>query len=473
MNSKTYWEKRETEALKNRIKDEVAYERAIKRIYNNQLDAVQKEINAFYGRYAASEGITLAEAKKRVSKLDIEAYERKAERYVAEKNFSKRANAEMRLYNATMKINRLEMLKANIGLELIAGHDELDEFMKEILQDRTEDELKRQAGILGETIKDNSKTANSIVDASFHNANFSDRIWMYQDLLKADLSKLLQQGIVQGKNPRVLAKEVQKKFGSTTKQAETLMRTELARVQTDAQKQSFVRNGFDKYTFIVNGGCCPICEGISGKHFLVSKMMPGENAPPMHPNCRCSTAAYVDGKEYEEWIEGLSRGENAATTKLKDALSRRKKNDEGVFSTFNNGVKDIIKPRNIQNNLRKSKTGNEALEYLNRNNVPVELFYGVDSRDMDGNRRYGYYDAFDDIIIIFADETKTVQKTAEIVIHEATHRRINFNGTQKAEAYCIAQEYKHRTQKEVLTAQELKNIIKKTKELYPNFKWRE
>lgn len=55
----------------------------------------------------------------------------------------------MRLYNATMKINRLEMLKANIGLELIKGHDDLEKFMAEILQGRTEDELKRQAGILG------------------------------------------------------------------------------------------------------------------------------------------------------------------------------------------------------------------------------------------------------------------------------------------------------------------------------------
>ena len=82
------------------------------------LDAAQKEIDAFYGRYADKEQITLAEAKRRVSKLDIAAYQRKAKRYVADKDFSKQANEEMRLYNLTMKVNRLEMLKANIGLEL-------------------------------------------------------------------------------------------------------------------------------------------------------------------------------------------------------------------------------------------------------------------------------------------------------------------------------------------------------------------
>lgn len=308
MNSQTYWSKREAEALKHRITDEREYDKELRRIYSDMLVACQNEINAFYGKYAAKEGITLAEAKKAVSKLDIAAYERKAKRYVKEKNFSAKANEEMRLYNAAMKINRLEMLKANIGLELISGHDELDKFMSGILKGRTVDELERQAGILGKTVRNNAKTANAIVNASFHNATFSDRVWLYQDLMKADLSKLLQSGLIQGKNPRVLARELKKTFQTSTFNAERLMRTELARVQTEAQKQSFERNGFDEYEFIVNGGCCPICQGLSGKHFKVSKMMPGENAPPMHPFCRCSTAAYSDRAEYEEWLDFLDKG---------------------------------------------------------------------------------------------------------------------------------------------------------------------
>ena len=281
--SSQYWAKREEEALKHYITDEKEYDKQIRRIYQTQLDNIQKEIDSFYGKYARKEGITIAEAKKRVSKLDIAAYERKAKRYVKDKDFSKRANEEMRLYNATMKINRLEMLKANIGLELISGHDELEKFMGGILQGRTEEELKRQAGILGKTVKNNAQAAHTIPNASFHNATFSDRVWMYQDLLKSELSSLLQTGLIQGKNPRVLAKELEKKFGASTYNAERLMRTELARVQTEAQKQSFERNGFTQYTFLANSGCCDICQGLNGKHFKVADMMPGENASPMHP----------------------------------------------------------------------------------------------------------------------------------------------------------------------------------------------
>lgn len=323
MSSRDYWEKREKEVLKKRVTDEKEYDKQIMRIYRDMLTAAQKEIEAFYGRYAKKEGITLAEAKKRVSELDIKVYERKAERCVkaAKRDrktkgrtdpnadyFSDQANEEMRLYNATMRINRLEMLKANIGLEMIKGHAELESLMEAILQDRTTDELERQAGILGKTVRNNAQKAQAIVNASFHNATFSDRIWMHQELLKQEIAKQLQSGLIQGKNARELAKALQRKFDAKASDAERLMRTELARVQTEAQKQSFERNGFEEYEFITNGGCCPICDALDGKCFKVKDMMPGKNAPPMHPNCRCSIAAYEDSEEYEAWLDYLDKG---------------------------------------------------------------------------------------------------------------------------------------------------------------------
>ncbi|MBR5289708.1 MAG: minor capsid protein [Erysipelotrichaceae bacterium] len=245
--------------------------------------------------------------------------------------FSKEANEEMRLYNLTMKVNRLEMLKANIGLELISGHDELQKFMGDILQGRTERELKRQAGILGETVQNNAKNAHVIVNASFHNATYSERVWGNQTMLKSELSKLLQSGLIQGKNPRALAKELGKTFDTSKKNLERLMRTELARVQTEAQKQSFIRNGFEEYTFLSlseGSGTCPICLGLNGKHFKVKYMMPGTNAPPMHPYCRCSTSAYEDSKEYEAWLDFLDKG---GTTEQWNKLKVKPKNSVEVL----------------------------------------------------------------------------------------------------------------------------------------------
>ena len=325
MDSQTYWKNRETEQRRHNIRDEAEYQKHIREIYQNMIDEIEKEINGFYGKYARKEGITMAEAKKRAAKLDIEAYGRKAAKYVKEKNFSKQANEEMRLYNLTMKVNRLELLKAQIGLEMVSGFDELQKYYEEILTDRAVSEFERQAGILGKTIQNNAKAANAIVNASFHNATFSDRIWMYQDMLKNELSSLLQTGLIRGENPRRLATHLRKRFGVSQGNAERLMITELARVQTEAQKQSFERNGFEEYTFLALGDACPICKALDGKHFKVKKMMPGTNASPMHPRCRCSVAAYEDSEDYGDWLDFLDKG---GTTEEWNELKKQRNSKE-------------------------------------------------------------------------------------------------------------------------------------------------
>lgn len=324
MRSSGYWRRREEEALQHYITEEEEYDRQIQQIYKTMLDNIQSEIDAFYGRYATKEGITLQEAKKRVSEADIEAYARKAKEYVARKDLSDIANEEMRLYNLKMKVNRLEMLKARIGMEVTAGTDEMDKHMGAVLKKRVYDELKRQAGILGHTVVNNEKLAHEIPNASFHGATFSERLWRQDKQMMEDLSRLLQSGLIRGKNPRVLAREIRRYFIGDTRlknsggvifNAERLMRTELARVQTAAQKASFEANGFTQYEYIANSRCCEACQALDGKHFDVADMMPGENAAPLHPNCRCSVAAYDDGEEYQRWlkeVEAEERGNRRA-----------------------------------------------------------------------------------------------------------------------------------------------------------------
>lgn len=285
MTSRDYWKKREESNYRKNVKKEKEYRKHIEEIYKDMLSEIQKEIDGFYARYARKEGITIADAKKKVAKVDIEAYERKAKKYVKEKNFSDQANAEMRLYNLTMRVNRLELLMANIGLELVAGFNEMDQYFGEILDDKARTELERQAGILGMTVRNAPKKAEAIVNSSFYNATFSQRIWLYQDMLRNELESLLENGILQGHNPRRLAVHLQKRFGVSRFNAERLMITELARVQTEAQKQSLERNGFDEYIFLALGTACPICKKLNEKHFKVAKMMPGKNAPPIHPLC--------------------------------------------------------------------------------------------------------------------------------------------------------------------------------------------
>ena len=90
--------------------------------------------------------------------------------------------------------------------------------------------------------------------------------------------------------------------------------------QIKAQRDSFIRNGFDEYEFIANHDCCSVCGELNGKHFPVSELQIGVNAPPMHEGCRCSIAAYSDRKEYEEWLDFVSKG---GTTKQFNKKKRK------------------------------------------------------------------------------------------------------------------------------------------------------
>ena len=57
-----------------------------------------------------------------------------------------------------------------------------------------------------------------------------------------------------------------------------------------------------------NSGCCDECRNNDGKVFDVAKMTIGDNAPPIHPHCRCATAPYEDSTEYEAWLDYLDKG---------------------------------------------------------------------------------------------------------------------------------------------------------------------
>ena len=329
MTSKEYWSKREREALEHYITEEEEYAKRINEIYQYMLDNINKEINGFYTRYATATGISMADAKKRTTELEIDEYSRKAKQYVKNKDFSANANAEMKLYNLTMKVNRLELLKANIGLEMVDGFNDIEKYFDGILNERTIEELKRQAGILGQSIGDNAKLARIIVNASFNNAKFSDRIWMYQGMLKDELSSLLSTGLIQGKHPYELSRQLQKLFGVQKTYADRLMRTEMCRVQIEAQRQSYDNAGYEQYMFITthDAKTCYICAPLDGEIYSLKDMQVGENAPPMHPNCRCSTAAYMDRADVEKQIQAMA----FADTDIKEeSLHTKNDSDYGV-----------------------------------------------------------------------------------------------------------------------------------------------
>lgn len=471
-----YWKKREQENLRKNLKSEAEYAKEIQQTYNFAMHQIQKEIDSFYAKYAKDEGITIAQAKKRASKLDMEEYSRKAKKYVKEKNFSKQANEEMKLYNLTMKVNRLELLKASIGLELVSAFDELQQFYEQILTDRTLDEFERQAGILGSTVPDDvAGKAAAIVTASFHNAKYSERIWMHQDLLRNELGKLLTRGMVQGKNPRVLARELRKTFDVSIYNSERLMRTELARVQTEAQLQSYKENGFEEYEYMAchNRDVCANCKALDGKIFKIDDGMPGENAPPMHPSCHCATTAHMDLNAYEKWLDGYSEhgmsfkewqeNKNDARTKKRGIINKAKANTVFTYSSL--PANSDIRAESIFDELNKTRIGKRAIQYMDEKGLHFELSYRPEPS---GDRAYSQGDFMKLHVLNNANE----RYAAAAVVHELTHHYYDTGGCQRAEVLCYMNELKQMRNIDSLTISDMRYVIGVVKEAYGEFEWR-
>lgn len=310
--SEDYWRERETRQRAANIHDEARYAARINDIFQSTQDSIQQEIESFYQRYASKEGIDIAEARHRVSKIDMEKYERLAAQYVKaaheggrEAAFSDEANEQMRLYNATMRINRLEMLKARCGIRAMEGYRLADQLINEALEERTYSEYYRLAGILGNTVQFNENMVRSIVNASYQNATWSQRLWNNQALLSERIGAQIAQGILTGKGSDVLARNIQKLTGQSTFACQRLMRTELRRVQTAAAEQSMLDNGVTEYKFLVANGInpCDECLALDGKVFKISEMSVGKNAPPKHPLCHCCTCPALDEEKWQRWVE--------------------------------------------------------------------------------------------------------------------------------------------------------------------------
>lgn len=304
-----YWRNRELEHIKKSKKTDAQLSKLIESNQKMVMKDIEQQIEVFYGRYASTEGITMAEARKRVTKLDIDTYAAKAKRYVKgahssdefikAQSFTDLANEEMRIYNVTMKINRLELLKANVALELAAMTSDEERFMLENFTKSAREEYKRQAGILGHSLNYNEKSIAKIANSSFLNATWSERLWTNQQALKGELNKLLNRGIVQGKNPRELARDLRKTFGGSVANSERLMITEMARIQEDVFMDAANQLEIDSYEYIAEPDACPICAELDGEIFKIEDAEPGINIYPMHPRCRCSASPAMDRVAWE------------------------------------------------------------------------------------------------------------------------------------------------------------------------------
>lgn len=122
--------------------------------------------------------------------------------------------------------------------------------------------------------------------------SFSQRIWANTQKLIETLNEGLLDCVITGKKTSQLKKVLQERFNVSYNQADSLVRTELAHVQTVAAEQRYKDYGLKEVQIWADADerRCDVCGKLHKKKFKI-----GEHVPiPAHPRCRCCIVPVVD-----------------------------------------------------------------------------------------------------------------------------------------------------------------------------------
>lgn len=358
----SYWQDREEQERRWQMKQLADDERYISQIrsqYEAAIRRINDDINNQLQWLSTRSGQPYAEMQKEVDNLDIQRASQDAQKLVGRANqlrgqghrvtygdFTSEENARMRLYNATMRINRLEFLKSEVGLELTQLTGELNTSLGLKLTDDARKEFKRQAGIMGEQLG-NAKPWTSfqpqvLVMKNVQGGNWSQRLWKNQDVLKANLDAVLSAGFISGESNQKMAQRLRKAVRSTMENqryaTERLVRTESARVAYEVQRESIEANGFKWVEWFAEPSACTVCARLArvdngeGPGIYPLKKVP-KIPQDTHPNCRCSIGSYYSDKMLDKKLNELGFGK-------KQSRSAKSEIDE---ATFNSLMKKDIK----------------------------------------------------------------------------------------------------------------------------------
>ena len=283
----SYWEDRAKEIIDEESKSDYEIAQEIQRIVDEMNEDIEDEINRFYARYAINEGISLIEAKKKIDAVDVQMFQQKAKQYVENKDFSDKANAELRAYNTKMYVSREKLLQAQLGLIVTYAYAQIEQSMYNYMESAYYRALEQQAGILGETLQVSINDVKTIIFTPFEGHKWSTRLWSDMDVVRRHVQKTTRHVLLRGRHPYEFVKDLRKDTGATTYNMKRLLLTETARVQTLASKRHMLEeHGAEaEYQFVakIDSKTTKTCRGLNNETFKVKDMVPGVNAPPMHP----------------------------------------------------------------------------------------------------------------------------------------------------------------------------------------------
>ena len=315
-----YWKKRNSELLKIHAQRADSIESELKKEYEKSINGIKIEIESFYQRYADENGITMAEARKQLSREELKGFKLSLEEFREKALDNADGKWTTMLDNEYMRsrVSRLEALKYQMRgeVELLKQkqEDKFSSSLKKAYSDTYYTTNKHIADSVDYAVNfakfDRDTVKNAIYEKWLDGSNFSDRIWNDKQKLLRELNTNLVQGITRGDSPDKMIKNISSRMNVSKSRAAALYQTEYTHIMVDARLRSIMDAGCDEYEIDENmdSDICDECASMHGQHFKLSEYQQGITAPPFHTRCRGTITAYfadddLDNSDVDDIIE--------------------------------------------------------------------------------------------------------------------------------------------------------------------------
>lgn len=428
MKHKDYWRKRFEQLEEAQNNKSIKYYLELEKQYKLAMSSIEKDILAWYNRFAKNEGISLLEAKKLLNTRELEEFKWSVEEYIKygkENAINQKWMKELENASARVHITRLEALKLQIQqqVEVLYGNelDGIDKLMRDIYTSgyyHTAFNVQQGVNVGWSLMSLDTNRINKVISKPWatDGLNFSERIWgKHRPALINELYTKLTQSIIRGENPKNLVNDFAKRFNVSKSQAKNLIMTESAFFASASRKDCFNDLDVEKYEIIatLDLRTSNICRELDGKVFDMKDYQVGVTAPPFHCRCRTTTAPWFEDEEgyraakgedgktyyvpssmkYKEWYEKyinknikLSDNEQLAINKYvsSDSYKINEKLRRGLSLTsedknfISNLDSALDKMPNYKGNVNRSLyffNEKEKIDFLNKHQIGKEIVY--------------------------------------------------------------------------------------------------
>lgn len=318
--SNKYWDDRAIRRLTDAEKHSDAYIKRIQKMYDRANRNVQRDIESVYRNYSKATGLDVQSLKElltasETSKLWEEMKSKGLDKYVKgnyKARISRLEKIQAQIYAKAKEVYPEEQLQHTMCYEGVINNS----YYKAIY------DAQMGTGFDFAFSKIDENMMSSLLSEPWSGKSYSQRIWGNTDILAESLAEIIGGALVSGQSIEKTSRQIRERFNVAKYYADRLVRTETNHFNNEADALAYEEMDVDKYVFLatLDTRTSTICQDLDHEVFPLKERQVGVNYPPMHPNCRSKTRAYM-GEEIEATMKRRARNPVTGKTEIIDNMS--------------------------------------------------------------------------------------------------------------------------------------------------------